>query len=100
MPIYEDDDDFADAQRSRHDDSFDEDPDPRDVSGDDDVKCVHCGRYIHQHAEICPHCRMWQSDDVSRSHKPRWFVITVIFCVAAISGALGIAVAFMLGWRP
>jgi RNA polymerase subunit RPABC4/transcription elongation factor Spt4 len=92
-----DDDDAGDAWR---DDSFDEDPDHRDISDEDSVRCVHCGRYIHADADICPYCRMWQTDEVRDSGKPLWFVLTVILCVAAISGALAVGIALMYGWRP
>ena len=86
MHIDEDDDedDVADEWPSRRTDSSDEGPDGRDISGEDDIKCVHCGSYIHASADMCPHCRMWQSDEVTRSRKPLWFVITVLICAAAI----------------
>ena len=84
MHIYEDDDEDADHWPSQRADSSDENPDARDTSGEDDIKCVHCGCYIHADADICPRCRMWQSDEVGRTRKPRWFVITALICAAAI----------------
>jgi predicted nucleic acid-binding Zn ribbon protein len=86
MPVYEDDDqdDAVGRPPGRRSDSFDEDPDARDIAGDDDVKCVHCGRYIDADADICPHCRTWQTAEGSRSRKPRLFVITALVCVAVI----------------
>ena len=99
MHIDEDDDEDAEQWSSQRADSSNEDPDARDIAVEDDIKCVHCGRYIHADVDICPHCRMWQSDEVGRTRKPRWFVLTVILCVTAISGALAISVALMYGWH-
>jgi RNA polymerase subunit RPABC4/transcription elongation factor Spt4 len=101
MHLYEDDDDDdADSWSNPDDDSFDEDPDSRDMDGENDVKCVHCGRYISDQADLCPFCKMWQSDEKTRERKPLWFVITVAFCVAALTGAVGVGAAYLLGWWP
>jgi hypothetical protein len=84
------------------DDSLYEGPSDADLAEEAGaVKCVHCGRLMLEDADLCPYCKHWQTDELGRMpRKPLWFVLTVILCVAALSGVLGISAALMYGWRP
>jgi hypothetical protein len=86
MRSYADDDDPdpAEVWPGQRGDPADEGPDERDLRAADDVKCVHCGRYIHLDSDMCPFCKMWQSDAVNRSRKPLWFVVTVVVLAAVL----------------
>jgi hypothetical protein len=100
MRIHDEDDDAEDMWPGQHGDSADEDPDPRDISDENFVKCVHCGSYIHAAADMCSYCEMWQTDEKQKPHKPLWFVLTVVICATALSGALAVGIALMYGWWP
>ena len=102
MHIHEDDDEDDTSRQCprQRADSSDEDPDARDISDEDFVKCVHCGSYIHADADMCPYCAMSQTDEKQKSPKPLWFVLTVVLCVTALSGALAVGIAFMYRWWP
>jgi hypothetical protein len=67
------------------DDPADEGPDEADraVEGGP-VRCVHCNKYIHEDAEMCPHCHRWQTDEFNPPRKARWYFWTVIYCVVII----------------
>jgi hypothetical protein len=92
MHLYDDEyeDDAEDHWANQRTSSSDENPDGSDLEYGDDIKCVHCGRYIHDHVDMCPYCKMWQPDEVTRSRKPLWFVVTAIILLLAFSGVLTI----------
>src|SRR5689334_15900505 len=96
MRTYDDDDEEPESWRgSDDDDAIDEYPDEADTSIEGgNVKCVHCGTYIHEDADMCPRCHKWQTDDQTPPPKPRWFVLTVILLVLALSGVLGVVYFF------
>ena len=78
------------------DDSFDQDPDAADLAdAPATVKCLHCGRSIHEDADLCPYCRHWQTDDPGPARKPLWFVLTVILLVGVMTGALWVVLALL-----
>ena len=70
----EDDDDSASWRGGRGDsDSLDENPAPEDLADENGgVKCVHCGRNIHEDADMCPYCGHWQTGGNRASRKPLW----------------------------
>jgi hypothetical protein len=80
MHLYDEDndDDAEELWGNQRSDSAAENPDGSDLEYGDDVKCFHCGRYIHDQVDLCPYCKMWQSDEVTRSRKPKWFYIMVV----------------------
>jgi predicted nucleic acid-binding Zn ribbon protein len=98
----DDDDDSPSWRRDRYaGESFEENPDDADLADEQGgVKCVHCGRTIHEHAELCPYCKHWQSDEHPTARKQRWFVVTVFLLVGALSGILWIVLALLNRRRP
>jgi hypothetical protein len=93
MHFYDEDneDDADETWASQRAGSAGENPDGADLEQGDDVKCVHCGRYIHEQADMCPYCKMWQSDPEVPARKPLWFVVTAIVTLLAFSGVLAVA---------
>ena len=102
MPIYEEDDEDGEAWRgdAPDDDSPDEDPDERDLAKEGSpVRCVHCGKWLHEDAQMCPRCHQWQTDDAHPASKPRWFVVTAVGCVVLIA-VFWIGLGWQLRWWP
>ena len=60
-------------------------PDPGDIGSDSGefIPCPHCGKYIHDDAEACPHCRMNILNSTRFGFKPTWFVATVFIVLVA-----------------
>jgi hypothetical protein len=87
MRTYDEDDDFEESWRGneRDDDSADEYPDEADTLVEGGcIKCVHCGKFIHEDADMCPRCHRWQTDEHHPPSKPRWYVWTVFYCVLIV----------------
>ena len=88
MPIYaEDDDDEGDSWRGDSPDgASDESPDERDLAKEGaPVRCMHCGKWIHEDAQMCPRCHAWQTDEHHPEPKRPWYVWTAPLCVALIA---------------
>ena len=103
MHIHDEDDDDSASWRGRRPnrDSFDEDPADEDLADEyGAVKCLHCGRAIHEDADLCPYCKHWQTAEHHAPHKPLWFVVTVILLVGALTGVLWIVLAILFRGRP
>jgi RNA polymerase subunit RPABC4/transcription elongation factor Spt4 len=103
MRIQDEDDDDTAPWRGRRADrgSFDEDPDAADIADEyGGVKCLHCGRAIHEDADMCPYCKHWQTDENHPPRKPLWFVVTVILLVGAFTGVLWIVLSILFRGRP
>ena len=86
MRTYDDDEDFEKSWRGEQDDdSLDEYPDEADTNVEGGyVKCVHCGKYIHEEADMCARCHRWQTDEHHPPPKSRWYVWTVFYCVLVV----------------
>lgn len=89
------DDDFDDPDQTSDDDSIDrEAPDESDWSDDEDetVPCPHCGKAVHEQAEICHHCGSYISSEDAATTKSAWLM------TAAILALVGMFAAGILVW--
>lgn len=64
-------------------------PDEADMDQDDDesgdsAPCPHCGKPVHDQAEICTYCRSYISWEDAPRRKPLWLVFGVILCVLIV----------------
>jgi len=95
MPSYDEEEDPY--LHYRDDDSVDlEGPDESDTTPQNEyqtVNCTSCGKQIFEDLEKCPHCGHWQME-VEQLGKPRWYITTVIVCVATL--VIGAATAWWI----
>ncbi len=94
MPSHENDDNREELFPSEEDEGLSrEDPDPRDLAGDDFVRCPHCGKLIFDDSVTCPYCKTNILDPLRPGVNSLWFIITTIVVVVAI-----LLVWSVLGW--
>jgi len=77
MPL--NDDDLSEREfpdESDMDDRDDEDTDP----------CPHCGLPVYQHAQQCPYCKMYISEEEAptAARTPSLFTVAVVVCIAIV----------------
>jgi hypothetical protein len=76
--------------RDWDEDDWDEDDFEGDGPEDEQeelVACPYCMEMIHEHAERCPHCENWISEEdeaATPEGKPAWIVMTALICLLLV----------------
>jgi uncharacterized OB-fold protein len=65
------------------DSADDEEWETEDASADTSP-CPHCGRDVYEHAERCPYCGQYISDEETPRRRAWWIVAAAVVTIAAL----------------